>query len=374
MVTIPSAPAVLPITPAVEVAGLNHYYGSGELRKQALFDIGLKIHRGEVVIITGPSGHGKTTLLTLIGSLRTVMEGSLKVLGNELLGADRATIARMRMQFGFIFQAHNLFESLTAYQNVNMAAELVGLDRHEADQRIRDLLGRLGLEQHIQKKPKQLSGGQKQRVAIARGLVHQPRVVLADEPTAALDEKSGRDVVTMFQRLAHEDGCTVLMVTHDNRILDVADRMVKIVDGRVYSNVLVDEAARICEFLRAISFFADLTPHTLSEMAEMMSVREADAGETIIRQGDAGDYFYLIRSGRVAVEVQEKGTTSRKAELTEGHYFGEAALIHEQPRNASVIALEPSVLYALDKDEFRRVIDQSATFDEEIRQALFNRR
>ncbi|MCA9189629.1 MAG: ATP-binding cassette domain-containing protein, partial [Planctomycetales bacterium] len=172
-------------TPAVAVNMLQHYYGEGELRKQVLFDNCLNVYPGEIVIMTGPSGSGKTTLLTLIGTLRTVMEGSLRVLDEELFEASSAMVARLRLQMGFIFQAHNLFESLTAYENVNMAAELVGMDRRKADDRIRYLLTRLGLGNHIHKKPKQLSGGQKQRVAIARGLVHEPRLVLADEPTAA---------------------------------------------------------------------------------------------------------------------------------------------------------------------------------------------
>lgn len=361
---------------AVVAQGVEHFYGSGELRKQALYDIDLSIGAGEVVIITGPSGHGKTTLLTLIGTLRTVQHGDLRVLGQQLLSAERAAVARLRLKMGFIFQAHNLFESLTAYQNVNMAAELVGLERGKADERIRYLLSRLGLENHIHKKPKQLSGGQKQRVAIARGLVHQPRLILADEPTAALDEKSGREAVTLFQELAHNEGVTVLMVTHDNRVLDVADRMVRIQDGKVYSNVLVREAAKICEFLRSAPYFGDLTPQTLSEMAERMKVRRVEPGEVVIRKGEPGDFFYLIRSGSVDV-VDERGKTVLQdpdPRLREGQYFGEAALINDKPRNATVVALEPSILYALGKDDFRRVTDQSASFEEEIRQALFNRR
>ena len=192
----------------VRVENLNHFFGEGELRKQALFHNNLEVRRGEIVIMTGPSGSGKTTLLTLIGTLRTVQEGSLRVLGNELCGADRDLIGRLRQELGFIFQAHNLFESLTAYQNVNMAAELVGLDPMIADGRIKSLLTRLGLGERVHYKPKSLSGGQKQRVAIARGLVHKPKLILADEPTAALDEKSGREVVTLFQELARDEGCT----------------------------------------------------------------------------------------------------------------------------------------------------------------------
>jgi putative ABC transport system ATP-binding protein len=252
----------------IKVAQLNHYFGEGELRKQALYNNHLEVRRGEIVIMTGPSGSGKTTLLTLIGTLRTVQEGSLKVLGHELNGATRDDVVRLRRELGFIFQAHNLIESLTAFQNVNMAAELQGLDGALAKDRIDYLLNRLGLGHRIHYKPKSLSGGQKQRVAIARGLVHQPKLVLADEPTAALDEQSGREVVTLFQELAEQEGCTIIMVTHDNRILDVADRIVNMVDGRIRSDVAVHETSVICAFLRQFPLFADLQTSTLTEVAD----------------------------------------------------------------------------------------------------------
>ena len=357
----------------VNVSGLNHFFGDGELRKQALFNNHLEVRRGEIVIMTGPSGSGKTTLLTLIGTLRTVQDGSLRVLGNELLGASTDLIVRIRREMGFIFQAHNLFESLTAYQNVNMAAELLGIDPKIADGRIKSLLTRLGLGERVHYKPKSLSGGQKQRVAIARGLVHKPKLILADEPTAALDEKSGREVVTLFQELARDEGCTIIMVTHDNRILDVADRIVNMVDGHIKSDVAVQETSVICEFLKDFPLFADLTPTTLAEIADQMMVHEADAGEAVVRQGDPGDLFYLIRSGTVDVVVDESGSEKKVAELRQGQYFGEAALITDEPRNASVVAREKSVFYALGKADFRAVLEKSATFEEELRKALFNR-
>ncbi|MCH2115331.1 MAG: ATP-binding cassette domain-containing protein [Pirellulales bacterium] len=357
----------------VSVAGLDHFFGEGELRKQALYNNTLDVRRGEIVIMTGPSGSGKTTLLTLIGTLRCVQAGSLKVLGNELLGSDRDLIVRLRRELGFIFQAHNLFESLTAFQNVNMAAELAGIDPKIAARRIKSLLTRLGLAERIHYKPKSLSGGQKQRVAIARGLVHKPRLILADEPTAALDEKSGREVVTLFQELARDEGCTIIMVTHDNRILDVADRIVNMVDGHIKSDVAVQETSVICEFLKGFPLFADLTPNTLAEVADQMMVHEADEGQEVIRQGDAGDLFYLIRDGSVNVLVDDGEKRKKIAELKAGQFFGEAALITDEPRNATITAQEKSVFYVLGKNDFRRVLETSASFEEELRQALFNR-
>lgn len=220
---------------AIKIENLNFYFGAGELKKQVLFDISLDLPQGQIVILTGPSGSGKTTLLTLIGALRTLQEGSLQVLGREIVGLSNRELIAVRRNIGFIFQAHNLFESLTASQNVEMSVEL-GDRIDQKRQLAADMLSKLGLEERIHYKPNALSGGQKQRVAIARAMVNHPKIILADEPTAALDKASGRDVVNLMRRMCEEEGCTVLMVTHDNRILDVADRIINLVDGRLESD------------------------------------------------------------------------------------------------------------------------------------------
>ncbi|HSM83466.1 MAG TPA: ATP-binding cassette domain-containing protein [Nodosilinea sp.] len=231
----PASPAPATAASSVQVRHLNYFFGKGDLRKQVLFDISLDLHPGQIVIMTGPSGSGKTTLLTLIGALRSANDGSLQVLNQELVGLGNRQLVEIRRNIGFIFQAHNLFESLTAAQNVEMAVELTGNFRGKRQQAVA-MLGELGLSERADYKPAALSGGQKQRVAIARALVNQPQLILADEPTAALDKKSGRDVVTLMQHLAQEKGCTILMVTHDNRILDVAHRIINLVDGRLESD------------------------------------------------------------------------------------------------------------------------------------------
>ncbi|WP_138497712.1 DevA family ABC transporter ATP-binding protein [Nostoc sp. PA-18-2419] len=223
--------------PVIAIKNLNHYYGKGALKKQILFDINLEIYSGEIVIMTGPSGSGKTTLLSLIGGLRSVQEGSLKFLGEELIGVNQNKLVQMRRNIGYIFQAHNLLGFLTAKQNVQMAVELNDrISKAEAITKSEMMLRAVGLEERINYYPDNLSGGQKQRIAIARALVNRPPLVLADEPTAALDKQSGRDVVEIMQSLAKNQGTTILLVTHDNRILDIADRIVEMEDGLLTRN------------------------------------------------------------------------------------------------------------------------------------------
>jgi putative ABC transport system ATP-binding protein len=220
----------------IDIQNLNHYFGQGTLKKQVLFQINLKITAGEIVILTGPSGSGKTTLLSLIGGLRSVQEGSLQHFEKELRGASEEQLVQTRRQIGYIFQAHNLLPFLTARQNVQMSIELQeNLGGRETEERAALMLEEVGLGHRIDYYPDSLSGGQKQRVAIARALAGNPPLVLADEPTAALDSKTGRDVVNLMQRLAKEQSRTIVLVTHDNRILDIADRIVHMEDGRLCS-------------------------------------------------------------------------------------------------------------------------------------------
>jgi putative ABC transport system ATP-binding protein len=220
--------------PIISAQNLNHYFGQGELCKQVLSEINLELYAGEIVILTGPSGSGKTTLLTLMGGLRSAQSGSLKILEQEILGANKKQLTQLRKQIGYIFQSHNLLEFLTAKENVRMSLELhKEYLKQDLDAKVISMLKAVGLESHINYYPEKLSGGQKQRVAIARALISHPKIVLADEPTAALDSKSGRDVVEIMQQLAQEQGCTILLVTHDNRIFDIANRIIYMEDGRL---------------------------------------------------------------------------------------------------------------------------------------------
>lgn len=234
MVSARVAPVARAGTATVAVEGLSHWYGSGPMRRQVLQGVDLTIEPGEVVLLTGPSGCGKTTLLTLVGALRSVQEGSVRVFGQELHRAGRDLRQRLRRSIGMIFQGHNLLRCLTAEQNVQMGSDLLeGLSYRARRDQAREWLRAVGLGDQLGKLPHDLSGGQKQRVAIARALAARPRLLLADEPTAALDSRTGREVVDLLQQLARDQGCAVLMVTHDPRILDVADRLLRMEDGRL---------------------------------------------------------------------------------------------------------------------------------------------
>jgi putative ABC transport system ATP-binding protein len=218
----------------IEARDVSFAFGHGELKKQILFDINLRIVPGEVVLLTGPSGSGKTTLLTLIAALRSMQSGELTVLGCRLHEAKREALVELRRSIGFIFQQHNLLGFLNAQRNVELMFQLhPEAPAAEARSRSSEMLKQVGLGGRVDYYPASLSGGQKQRVAIARALVCRPKLILADEPTAALDSQSGRDVVRLLVTLARETGSPVLMVTHDARVLDVADRIVSFEDGRI---------------------------------------------------------------------------------------------------------------------------------------------
>lgn len=348
----------------VEVEKLSHYFGEGAARRQVLFDNTLIVEPGQIVILTGPSGSGKTTLLTLIGALRSAQEGRIEVLGRDLRGVDAASLVKVRRDIGFIFQMHNLIESLTSLENVMMACQLK--PRGDSQQQAMQVLERLGLEKRIQAKPQNMSGGQRQRVSIARALVNKPKLILADEPTAALDKESGRNVIELFQELSRVEKCGVLIVTHDYRILDAANRIVNMVDGRIASDVNVEESVRICQFLVKCPAFTGLTPTALSGVADKMKREQHAEGSTIIRQGDPGEKFYIIRNGAVNVQRETAQGSVLVATLKDGEFFGEAALITGDPRNASVVSATDTDLYTLDRADFRSAIDTSPTFKDQL--------
>ncbi|MHB8772602.1 MAG: ATP-binding cassette domain-containing protein [Syntrophales bacterium] len=265
--------------PFIAIQDLSHAFGTGALKKDVLQEVSVDFHPGEIVIIMGPSGSGKTTLLTLVGALRTIQRGSIRIGGVELYKAKPADIMAVRRRIGFIFQGHNLIASLTACENVQLA---LATDRAataaDSRQNALEYLAMVGLAAHGQKRPDELSGGQKQRVAIARALIRRPDIIMADEPTAALDKKTGREVMELLQQLARREGAAILLVTHDTRILDIADRIITLDDGRI------EETHRGMERLReALTGLAALLPR----YAEVLSAAAADRGkahETVRRR------------------------------------------------------------------------------------------
>lgn len=421
------------VRPLLRVLGVGHTFGRGEARTPVLFDNHLEVLPGELVIMSGPSGSGKTTLLTLIGGLRSLQTGNIDIYDGvaddylHLRGLGEAGLTAYRRRIGFIFQRHNLFDSLKAVQNVRLARELFPAgpdDRRQID----TLLTYLGLGHRLDYKPAGLSGGQRQRVAVARALVNRPKLILADEPTAALDANSGLAVVTLLQHLARdrdpadlarlvkrpgepddetgrltpeqaamigelakEKGATSLIVTHDARIMNRADRIVHMERGKIVSNVVVAERLFVTEGLRRCGFFAAILPEQQQAIADGMCVgvhpdlpvRPGDPGlaagkvqafvpgQEIIRQGDPvtdASQFYLIRRGRVRVD-QEAGAVRRAvATLGPQDFFGDRALVTNEPRNASIVAIDPTEVYAVGRETFRAYEAISRPFIQRIRE------
>lgn len=220
--------------PVIRTENLCHSYGQGELRTEILHNLNFEVYSGEITLLVGPSGSGKSTLLTLLGALRSVEEGSIQVLGQELKGASEEVLMQTRRRIGFIFQSHNLVSSLTVLQNVQILLQLTEADPELRRDKACELLEAVGLSHRLHHYPDELSGGQRQRVAIARALAPEPELILADEPTASLDSRSGQDVVELLGHLSRKRGSAVLLVTHDLRLLKDADRIWAIEDGSIH--------------------------------------------------------------------------------------------------------------------------------------------
>ena len=328
--------------PVVVVRNVNHHLGIGNLRRQILFDVSAEIAPGELVTVMGPSGSGKTTLLTLVGALRTVTDGSVRVLGIEMHGASPAQVTQIRRRLGFVFQHHHLLESLTACQNVEMGLGAAGLSRGERRRRALAMLEIVGLREHAHAYPNQLSGGQCQRVAVCRALVRAPELVLADEPTASLDKVSGREIVELLRRLARERGCSVIMVTHDPRILDVADRLMYLEDGRLssFSSITSAHSVHLLTALRPLAEGAQLAPF-LAKMGPgdfidlLRSVgAESEQFLNVLDFGGSEEmsYFFPFLTA-IALERVRGQVEARAARIWAGDGSGEPRCVCASPSN-----------------------------------------
>lgn len=353
--------------PIIAIKELNHFYGSDELRRQVLHDINMEIYPGEFVIMTGPSGSGKSTLLSLVGCLRSVQIGSLRVLGQELNGASDEHRTNIRRQFGYIFQASNLLTFLTVAQNIATSMELLGItDRAVMRQRTETILENVNLLPQIDAHPRRLSGGQKQRAAIAGALVTQPKLVLADEPTAALDSHTGRQTIELMHRLAKEQGSAVLMVTHDPRILDVADRIVQVEDGQLglaYSQEISLALPGLKEEqIKAMDIQPDLLTY--------------EAGAIVFREGDQANRFYMVLEGRVEAyhgSVQQRRVLNT---MERGQYFGEIGLLDPNSKRSASIRITddtPAKLMTIKREDFRKLMQGSNLTEMAIAQTLQER-
>lgn len=220
--------------PALVVRDAAKTYASGAAAVRALDGVSLQVDPGEFVLLVGPSGSGKTTLLSIMGCILRPTSGSVVIAGRDVTGWKEPELARVRLaHIGFVFQSYNLFPALTARENVMVTLDLKGVAKASARQRAAELLDSVGLAGKLDAYPNALSSGQKQRVAVARALAGDPEIILADEPTAALDSKSGHQVIAILRALAKDKGRAVVIVTHDNRILEFADRIIHIEDGRI---------------------------------------------------------------------------------------------------------------------------------------------
>ncbi|MEI6449505.1 MAG: ABC transporter ATP-binding protein [Actinomycetes bacterium] len=214
--------------------GVGHVFGKGPLTVQALSDIDLRLDPGEVALIIGPSGSGKTTLLMIAGAMLSPTHGEVMLEGASLAGLHNVGLARLRLRsIGFVFQSFNLFPALNALENVALPGSLAAMSRRKRNRRAALLLERLGLGARLSHRPEELSAGEKQRVAMARALMNDPPLLLADEPTANLDSVSGRQILQLFREIASEEGRGVLVVTHDARLIEGGGRVLRLVDGRL---------------------------------------------------------------------------------------------------------------------------------------------
>ena len=349
----------------IRLDGVGYAYGQGKAANQVLYDVAAEIAAGELVVLTGPSGSGKTTLLTLIGALRRPQEGRIEVLGSELSRLRPRERTALRRRIGFIFQMHNLFDALSAYENVRLAMQLGRWRRREMRRRGIEILSRLGLGSRADEKPAALSVGECQRVAVARALVNRPPLVLADEPTAALDRDSRGSVLDLLRETVAEHGSTVLMVTHDRRIIETADRLIEMDDGRVVGDTRLKSGEAAREFLRGSEVFAGLGSEALAQLARRMRRRRFAKDAVVGRAGEEVEECLVIANG--SAEILRHGRNG--ARLGAGDLLGGHELLYGEPRLATILARGELDAFALEKPDFLEVVEEWPALRAALRKA-----
>ena len=384
MATVNSAPATsgayskrpqLPKT--VKVSHLNHYFGEGELRNQALHDNNARgPPRRDRDHDRARPAPAKRRCSRSSARSAPCRRAASRCWATSSTAPAPELIAQLRTRDGIhlpgpqpVRVAHGVPErqhGRRAGGHEAAATPATGSTTCST---------RLDLGHRIDYKPKKLSGGQKQRIAVARGLVHRPKLVLADEPTAALDKETGRAVVTLFQELARDEGCSIIIVTHDDRILDVADRLVKMDDGHIKVDVAVHETREICDLLQQTSLFSDLPTSTLIEMAVKMKGEDGPAGRGGHPPGRPRRAVlpHPLRQGRRG-HRRRTARPRRSPSCVDGQFFGELALKTDEPRNATIIARAPCVFYTLGKADFKDALARSKTFVDELGNYVRRRR
>ena len=308
----------------LQVDKLTVEFSSGGYKIRPLDGLSFEAGDGELVVLLGPSGCGKTTLLCCLAGLLTPTSGVIRFDGADVTGLrGQALAAYRRHTVGVVFQAFNLIPSISARSNVMIPLRLAGVPRRAARPRADDLLAKVGLGERSHHRPDELSGGQQQRVAIARALVHDPPLVLADEPTAHLDYIQVEGVLRLIRDIA-APGRVVVVATHDERITQLADTVI------------------------------ELTPHLKPEQREAREVT-LEAGEVLFRQGDASDLVYVVRSGQMEILRETDSGEEHVAVIGPGAYFGELGPMLNLPRSATARAMEPTVLSGTSVQQFRSV-------------------
>ena len=354
----------------VAAKDLCHWLGEGEYRTQALHDVNLRVAAGEQVLLTGPAGSGRMTFLQLIAGIKPAQQGSLVVLGRQLVGASEGERVRVRRQLGQIFEQGRLLDTLTVRENIQMGTEIAGVDRRVIREWVDELMERFEIIDLGDRMPRRLSDEQRQRAAIVRALAARPKLVVGVEPILPFGKPSGEAVCQQLAEVAEQLPCSLIFASHDNRLLNHATRIVRLYSGSIQSITCVQTDAKIADFLKSLPIFAELTPNRLAYVVDNVVVRELRPGEVLLRQGDAVEYLYVIASGVVDVLREDDAEGTRAKQQSSGDLCGILPLVTSRASGVTVKAHEATVLYELAKESFEEVLRHESSVEDFLRNQL----